>query len=400
MRVIIIGNGLAGTISSKTLRELDQKLEIDVFAEEKHHYYPRPNLIEFVAGNIPQERIFAFPGNWHQRQKISIHLENPVKRILASFQEVEVGEGKREKYDFLLIANGSSAFVPPIKGAEKAGVFTLRTLDDAFHILEYLENHRQVAVIGGGLLGLEIARAIRAKGADVEVIEFFDRLLPRQLDVQGASLLKAQIEKMKIKIRLKSATEEILGQKEVKGLRFKDGTQVKRDMVVVAAGVRPNTSLAKEASLETDRGLIVNEYLQASHPKIFAAGDCIQHSGRVYGIIPASFDQARIAASNIIGEQRKYRGTVPSNTLKIVGLYVTSVGLVNPEGEEFEEIQIENKEDGIYKKIVLHNGNLVGAIWIGTKKGVTEISRAVTEKQNVAKWKESLLEDNFDFSLL
>lgn len=400
MRVIIIGNGLAGTISSKTLRELDQKLEIDVFAEEKHHYYPRPNLIEFVAGNMPQERIFAFPGSWHQRQKISIHLENPVKRIFASPQEVEVGGGKREKYDFLLMANGSSAFVPPIKGAEKAGVFTLRTLDDAFHILEYLENRRRVAVIGGGLLGLEIARAIRARGADVEVIEFFDRLLPRQLDVQGASLLKAQIEKMKIKIRLKSATEEIFGQKEVQGLRFKDGTQVKRDMVLVAAGVKPNTSLAKEAGLETDRGLVVNDYLQASHPKIFAAGDCIQHNGRVYGIIPASFDQARLAASNIIGEQRKYRGTVPSNTLKIVGLYVTSVGLVNPEGGEFEEIQKENKEEGIYKKIVLQNGNLVGAIWMGTKKGVTEISRAVTEKQNVTKWKGSLLEDNFDFSLL
>jgi len=400
MKVIIIGNGLAGTIASKTLRELDQKIELDVFCEEKYHYYPRPNLIEFLAGNLPFERMFAFPGNWHERQQINICLGSPVKKLFPDSQEVELEGGKKEKYDFLLLANGSYAFVPPFKGIEKKGGFTLRTLDDALRILEYLKSHQRVAVIGGGLLGLEVARAIKARGAEVEVMEFSDRLLPRQLDVEGATLLKNQIEKMGIKIRLNVATEEILGQREVEGLRFKGGAEVIADMVLMAAGVKPNIGMAKEAGLETDRGLLVNEFLKTSHPKIFAAGDNIQHKGRVYGIIPASFDQARAVAYNILGQEKKYEGTIPSNTLKVAGLYVTSIGLVNPEGQAFEEIRKEKKEEGIYKKIVLQNGNLVGAIWMGTKKGVSEISRAVSLKINIEKWKNSSLEDNFDFSLL
>lgn len=400
MKVIIIGNGLAGTIASKTLRELDQKIELDVFCEEKYHYYPRPNLIEFLAGNLPFERMFAFPGNWHERQQINICLGSPVKKFFPDSQEVELEGGKKEKYDFLLLANGSYAFVPPFKGIEKKGAFTLRTLDDAFRILEYLKSHQRVAVIGGGLLGLEVARAIKARGAEVEVMEFSDRLLPRQLDVEGAMLLKNQIEKMGIKIRLNVATEEILGQREVEGLRFKGGAEIVADMVLVAAGVKPNIGMAKEAGLETDRGLVVNEFLKTSHHKIFAAGDVIQHKGKVYGIIPASFDQARAAAYNILGQEKKYEGTVPSNTLKVAGLYVTSIGLVNPEGQAFEEIRKEKKEEGVYKKIVLQNGNIVGAIWMGTKKGVSEISRAVSLKIKIEKWKNSLLEDNFDFSLL
>lgn len=400
MRIIIVGNGLAGTIASKTLRELDQQVDMDVFSEEKYHYYPRPNLIEFLAGNIPLGKVFGFPENWHERQRIKIHLGRSVKKIFPDSQEVEIDGGKKEKFDALLLANGASSFVPPIKGAEKKGVFTLRTLDDAQAILEYAKDHSRVAVIGGGLLGLEIARAMKSKGSDVEVIEFFDRLLPRQLDVQGASLLKRQVERMGIKVRLGVATEEILGGKEIAGLKFKDGGETEANTAIIAAGVRANISVAKDAGLETDRGLLVDDSLRTSHEKIFGAGDVVQHKGRVYGIIPASFDQARVAAHRIMGVEKTYEGTVPSNTLKVVGLFVTSVGLVNPEGEGFEEVRSERAEGGIYKKIVLQDGALVGAIWMGTKKGVNDISLAVSKKTRVGIWKTSLLEDDFDFSFL
>lgn len=400
MRIIIVGNGLAGIISAKTLREMDKSIEIDVFAAEKYHYYPRPNLIEFLAGNIPLERVFAFSEEWYKTQKIQVHLEKPVMKIFPESKMIEAESGEREEYDSLLLTTGSFPFIPPFKGADKRGVYTLRTLDDAFEILEFLKDHRKVAVIGGGLLGLEIARAIKSRGADVEVVEFFDRLLPRQLDSQGASLLKTQIEKMGIEVHLGLATEEILGQNSIGGLRFKSGREIQVDMAVVAAGVRVDMSIAKEAGLETDRGIVVNDFLQTSNSKIFAAGDNAQHRGRVYGIIPASFDQARIAASNILGQKKEYRGTVPSNTLKVVGLYVTSIALVNPEEEGFEEIRKEKKEKGIYKKIVLQNGMIVGAVWIGTKKGVDEISRLISQKINVEKWKNSLLENDFDFSIL
>ncbi|TET71859.1 MAG: NAD(P)/FAD-dependent oxidoreductase [Candidatus Aminicenantes bacterium] len=400
MRVIIVGNGLAGIISAKTLRELDKKVEIDVFAEEKYHYYPRPSLIEFLAGTIPFERMFAFPQEWYREQNINIHLGKPVTRIFPDSQEIEVAGGKKEKYESLLLANGSFSFIPPFKGTDKKGIFALRTLDDAFELLEYLKNHQRVVVIGGGLLGLEIARAMKSRGARVDVVEFFDRLLPRQLDIQGASLLKAQVENMGINVHLGLATEEILGQNDVRGLRFKGEREIEMDMAIVAAGVRPNIRLAKEAGLETDRGLVTDDYLQSSNPKIFGAGDVIQHRGRVYGIIPSSFNQARVVASNILGKKEKYEGTVPSNTLKVAGLDLTSVGLVNPEEGTSEEFRKEKKEEGIYKKVVIQKGVVVGAIWMGTKKGVNEINRIISQKINIEKHKISLLEDDFDYSVL
>jgi len=400
MRVIIIGNGLAGTIFAKTLRELMQDAEIDIFSDEKYHYYPRPNLIEFLAGNIPLDKMFAFPEEWYGEQNLNIHLAMPVKKIIPGSKEVETDGGGRTKYDALLIANGSHSFIPPFQGAEKRGVYSLRTLDDAFEILDYLKDHPRVVVIGGGLLGLETARAMRAREAEVEVVEFFERLLPRQLDVQGASLLKSQIEKIGIKVRLGLATEEILGQDEVTGLRFKGGEEIKTDMAIVAAGVRSNILLAKEAGLETDRGLVVNDYLQTSSPEIYAAGDVAQYQGSVYGIIPAAFNQARTAAFNVSGEKKKYEGTILSNTLKVVGIDLTSVGLVNPEEGSFEELRTEKEEEGIYKKVVIQNGTVVGAIWVGTKKGVDQINRIISQKANVEKWKDSLLEDDFDFSVL
>jgi nitrite reductase (NADH) large subunit len=400
MRVIIVGNGLAGTIAAKTLRELDKNVEIDIFTEEKYHYYPRPNLIEFLAGTLSYEKIFAFPEKWYTEQNINVQLEKPVTRISPDSREVEIAGGEKEKYEFLILASGSLAFVPPIKGAEKEGVFTLRTLDDAFELIEYTKSQRRVTVIGGGLLGLETARALKSRGAEVEVVEFFDHLLPRQLDKQGASLLKSQIEKMGIGIHLGLACEEVLGQERVAGLRFKGGQEIETDVALVAAGVRPNIRIAQDAGLETDRGLIVNDYLQSSSPEILAAGDVTQHAGRIYGIIPASFNQARIAAQNVMSQKQKYEGTIPSNTLKVVGLDLTSIGTVNPEDESYEEVRKEIQDQGVYKKIVVRNGEVCGLICIGTKKGVSEISRLISQKANVEKWKESLLDDDFDFSLI
>jgi nitrite reductase [NAD(P)H] large subunit len=400
MKAIIIGNGLAGTMAAKTLRELDPQVEVVVFAEENYPYYPRPNLIEYVAGKLPYERIFAFSKEWHVRQKIDIRLGTSVRKIHPRSREVELDAEKREAYDVLLIANGASSFLPPIKGADKHGVFTLRTLDDARAIIDYVQEHRQVVIIGGGLLGLEIARAIRLRGAEVEVVEFFDRLLPRQLDPQGASLLKSQIEGLGIRVRLGVASEEILGQGEISGIQLKGGTNVTANMAIIAAGVRPNLRLPKDAGLAADQGLVVDDRLRTSHPEIFAAGDSIQHRGKVYGIIPASFDQARTAAYNMLGQEKKYEGTVPANTLKVAGLYVTSLGLVNPEGQGYEEIRKFSKEEGVYKKVVLQDGALVGAVWMGTKKGTNEIARAVMAKAKVNQWINTLLEDSFDFSVL
>jgi len=400
MRIVVIGNGISGIIFSKTLRELDQDVEIDVFAREKYHYYPRPNLIDFLAERIPFERLFAFPEDWYTNQNIRIHLSKPVKKILPASCEIELDQGYKERYDRLIVANGSYSFVPPFQGTEKKGIYTLWNLDDAYRILEYMADHPNVVVIGGGLLGLEIARALNTRGAQVGVVEFFDRLLPRQLDQQGASILQHHIERMGIKVRVGTVTENFKGREEISGVRFKGGDEWEADMALVAAGARPNISMVQEAGLDVERGLIVNEYLQSSDPLIYGVGDAVQHKGRVYGIIPASFEQARSAAHNVFGQQKEYLGTIPSNTLKVMGVHLTSIGLVNPEEGEFEEFRKEIREEGIYKKVVLQDGIIVGAIWMGTKDGVRDITRIITKKANVSEWKEALLEDEFDFSVI
>lgn len=400
MKIVIAGNGLAGTLAAKALRELDGGAEIALFAAESHHYYPRPNLIEFLAGNLPLGRLFAFPEKWYGEHRIEVHLSSPVVRVLPAEKAVEIAGGSRVPFDACLLANGASSFLPPVSGADRNGVFTLRTLDDAHRILGYHSSHPRILVLGGGLLGLEIARAMHARKAEVEIAEFLPALLPRQLDPRGGELLKAAVEKLGIRVRLGLSAEEFLGNGAVRGIRFKGGEEIPADMVIVAAGVRPNLGLARDAGLPTDRGVLVDDFLQTSAPAVFAAGDGIQHRGQSYGIIPAAFEQARIAAANILGGRTAYAGTTPSNTLKVAGIHLTTVGRTQGPPEGGEEISSEDPGRDVYRKIFLDRGRAVGAIWMGTKSGAQGITRAVLRRAEVEKWKRDIFNEDFDFSLL
>ena len=398
MKALIVGSGLAGTMAAKTLRELDRDVEILVFGEERYPYYPRPNLVEFIAGRLPFERLFAFPADWTARQRIDVRLGQRVVRIDPAEKTIGTADGRAHPYDVLLLASGCRAVVPPLQGTERKGVFVLRTLDDAQAILEYFAGHPRVAVLGGGLLGLETARALRAAGGEVRVVEFFDRLLPRQLDPAGAAILKGQVEKMGIPVRLGTATEEIEGDREARGLRFQGGDRMEADMVVIAAGVQPDVGAAREAGLAVNRGVVADDLLRSSVPGIYVAGDAAEHRGNVYGLIPASFEQSRAAAYNMLGIEKPYSGTVPSSTLKVAGLSVMSAGLVHPAEAGYEVLARESRDEGVYKKIVLKDGLLVGAIWMGTRKGLAEVSRMVALNSPIGGRKQDLLEDAFDWS--
>ncbi len=385
-------------MAAKTLRELDQEAEIEVFGEEPYPYYPRPNLIEYLAGRMTTEKLFAFPPGWAEKQRIGLRPGEKVVKVRPAARTIETASGASVRYDALLLATGARAAVPPIAGIARPGVFVLRTLDDANMLIGRLGARKRAVVLGGGLLGLEIARALRHREAEVTVVEFFDRLLPRQLDPAAAAILKAQFEAAGIRIRLSSTATEVLGDDGARGLRFASGADLEGDSVIVAAGIKPEIGLAVEAGLEAGKGVIVDDLLRTSAPGIFAAGDVAEHKGRIYGIIPAAFEQARTAAYSMLGQDKPYPGTMPFNTLKVAGLYLTSVGEIDTDEPGVESFVRADPEAGLYKKIVVQDGRLIGAIWMGTKKGASEISRLVAVRKSIAPLNEQLLKDDFDFS--
>lgn len=403
MNILIAGGGLAGTLAAKALRELDPEAGITVLGEERQPYYPRPNLIEFLAGRLPYEKVFAFPEGWAAKQGIGLRLGQTVARLRPAERTVETAAGETLAYDALLLATGARAALPPVPGTGLPGVFVLRTLDDALALAEHLRERRRTVVLGGGLLGLEIARAVRGRGGEITVVEFFDRLLPRQLDAAAAGILKAQFERLGVTVVLGAVTQEILGGADgaVRGLKLASGAEIAADGVVVAAGVRPETAVAREAGLAVGKGIVVDDRMRTSAPGVFAAGDAAEHRGRLYGIIPAAFEQARAAARAILGRDAvPYAGTVPANTLKVAGLAVTSVGEFAAEGPGVEAFVRADPEHGLYKKLVLRDGRAAGAIWMGTSKGASDVARLVARATAVGARGADLLEDTFDLSEL
>ncbi len=401
MQIIIIGGGVAGITAARTIRENDLKAKISVYTDEDHLYYPRPRLYEVLSGEVKPQEIYMFSEQWYENKGIKVHLNKKVLSIKTAKKELLLEDRSRVNYDKLLLANGAHPFVPPIKGVEKTGVFTLRSIKDALAIKEYAEKTRKVIIIGGGLLGLEFAASLRKLDQQVEVVEIFPRLLPRQLDQDGATILKGIVENLGIKIVLGVKTEEFLGEKTVSGVLLSNGRELSSNLVLISAGVRSNTDLAVEAGIKVNKGVVVDQYLQTSVNDVYAAGDIAEFEGRVYGIIPAAMEQAEIAALNMLGKEKHvYEGTIPSNTLKVVGVDLTSMGLVNPEEPQYEEIKKIDREKGVYKKIVLEQGKIVGAIILGDRKGVTSIKKLMDQKIDVTKYKDFLLEDDFDYRKL
>ncbi len=398
MHVVIVGNGVAGVTAATTLRNRDAKARISVYTDENHLYYPRPRLYEVLSGEAEPREIYIFPEQWYEERDIKLHLNKKVLSIDTAKKELLLEDRSRVNYDRLLLANGAHPFVPPIKGVEKKGIFTLRSIKDALTIKEYAKKTKKVIIIGGGLLGLEFAASLRKLGQQVNVMEIFPRLLPRQLDQDGASILKGIIESLGVKIVLGVKTEEISGGKTVSGITLSDGTELSGNLVLISAGVRSNTDLAREAGIKVNRGVVVDQYLQTSANDVYAAGDAAEFEERVYGIIPAAVDQAKMAAVNMLEtEKHVYEGTIPSNTLKIVGIDLASLGLVNPEEPKYEEMKRIDRKRSVYKKIVLEQGKIVGAIILGERKGVTWIQRLMDQKIDIAKYKDRILQDDFDF---
>jgi len=286
------------------------------------------------------------------------------------------------KYDRLLLATGGVSFVPPIPGSHKKGVFTLRTLKDAAAIKDYAKNAGPVLLIGGGVLGLEAGNSLRKLGHHVSVVEFSSRLLPRQMDGEGARILRKQMEDMGFTFYLGTKTKEITGGDKVEGLLLEDGSEIRCDMIIISAGIRPNARLAEKPGLKINKGLPVNDRMETAIPGIYAAGDVIEHRGFFYGIWPASEKQGETAGINMAGGDAVYNGTIPSNILKIAGIDLCAAGDIDAEGR-FESIVSKDEEKHIYRKLVISGNNIIGCILYGDISGRRKIIRAIDEKRDI-----------------
>jgi len=387
---LIIGNGVAGTTAAENIRKLDKAGKITIVTEESTPFYYRMRLPDFISGDLTEDKLSAKKDQWYKDQGIELKLKTRIQGADPGKKTVSTQNGLEIPYDRLLIATGSRSFIPPMKGSDKKGVFALRTIQDARDIVAWAKNIQKVVLIGGGLLGLEAGNALRKLGKNLTVVEFFPRLLPRQLDVTGGGRLQKIMEGMGFSFRLGAKTQEIKGEDRVSGVLLEGGELLPAEMVIVSAGVRPSLELAKGLNLDHDKGVKVDEQMRTNQSGIYAAGDVAEFKGMPYGIWTAATEQGQIAGTNMAGGNALYKGTVMANTLKVIGIDLASAGNIDAENKLESKVLTDEK---VYKKIVLENDQIVGCIMLGDTKGFTKITKLMSDKQNVSQIKDKLFSE-------
>ena len=364
-RLVVVGNGMAGVGCVEQILTYQPHFDITILGEETHVNYDRIRLSQVLAGERPMDGIVLNPLDWYRQHGVTLRVGERVTDVDPERKVVATPSGEETPYDLLLLATGSRAWYPPIDGLGRDGVLAFRTLDDTRALIERAHAGTRAVVIGGGLLGLEAARGLQVRGCGVTVVHVTDTLMERQLDWTGGSYLRSKMEALGITVLLEHTTEAVLGGDRVEGLAFSDGSVIEADLVVVAAGIRPNVELGQRAGLEVNRGIVVNDHMETSRPGIFAVGECVEHRGVCYGLVAPLLEQGRVLAATITGNRGPtYGGTTAAATLKIMGVDVFSAGSI-VEREGCEPIRYEDPTLGVYKKLLVRQGQLAGVILVG-----------------------------------
>ncbi|RLI65494.1 MAG: hypothetical protein DRO88_04435 [Promethearchaeia archaeon] len=388
MRVVIIGNGVAGQTVAEEIRKSDQDRQIHIFTEESFPFYSRIFLPNFITEKRSLEKLILKKPEWYEKKNIFLHLNSKVIEINSREKEIRFQKHLSNSddtgimsYDKLVIATGSKPRRLPFGNPNVKGVFTLRCIVDAEQIKGYIRSQdvKELMILGGGLLGIELGYNLSELGLKIMICEIAPYLLPRQLDSGTAKLLKEYLEHKGLQIICGEKAEKILGEEHVTGVKFESGNTISCQMVLQQMGIIPKTKLAENAGLEVERGIVVNDFMQTSEEDIYAAGDCIQFNGSIWGIIPACLEQAKIAAKSIINiEQDPYQGTFWSTRLKVAGLNLSCFGkLLSTENLSDGKIIIENTdaEKFISKKVLIEEKKLQGGIIMGPSNSISGSDR-------------------------
>ena len=369
-RVVVIGNGMVGYKFCERLSDKDTEgqYQIVTFCEEARPAYDRVHLSEFFAGKSAEDLSMAGL-DWYKERNIEIHIGDKAVDIDREKQIVHSEKGVQIEYDVVVMATGSIPFVPPVPGIDKEGVFVYRTIEDLEEITAYGKKSKSCAVIGGGLLGLEAAKAAQDLGVETHVVEFAPRLMPRQLDVAGGVMLKDIIESRNIKVHLSKNTRNIKGEGKVSGMEFADDTVLDVDMIIVSAGIKPRDDLARTCGLTLGPrgGILVNNQLCTSDPNIFAIGECALHEGMIYGLVAPGYQMADAVSEQLLGRHASFEGADMSTKLKLIGTDVASFGNIEPGETPHKNIVINDPHAGVYKKLVISEDgkSLLGGILVG-----------------------------------
>jgi NAD(P)H-dependent nitrite reductase large subunit/NAD(P)H-dependent nitrite reductase small subunit len=391
-RLVVIGNGMAGMRTVEELLQLAPDLyDVTVFGAEPHVNYNRILLSPLLAGEKSVAEIILHTPEWYTEHGVTLHSGDPAVQIDRRRRVVRSQNGIEVPYDRLLIATGSKPIVLPVPGAQLRGVVTFRDLADVDAMLEAARCFRKAVVIGGGLLGLEAANALVRRGMDVTVVHLFASLMERQLDESAAALLKTSLESRGLKFHMPAKTAAVLGAERVTGVRFEDGVELEADLVVMAAGVRPNTELAGRAGLRCERGVLVDDTLQTFDPNIYAVGECVQHRNSTFGLVAPLWEQARVCAVHLaeIGVSR-YRGTLSATQLKVTGIELYSAGdFAGAEGTE--ALVLRDKRRGVYKRLVIRDNKLSGAVLYGDARDGAWYFELMTSGRDITTLRDHLL---------
>jgi nitrite reductase (NADH) large subunit len=364
--LVVIGNGMAGMRTVEELLKLAPDMyRITVFGAEPHGNYNRILLSPVLAGEKTVDDIMLHTREWYAAHGITLHAGDPVVRIDRKRRTVEASSGLSVAYDRLLIATGSRPFIVPVPGHALPGVIGFRDLHDVDAMLAAARRGGRAVVIGGGLLGLEAANGLLRQGMEVTVVHLTASLMNQQLDPPAAELLRASLERRGLRILLNRQTAAIEGQERVEAVRFDDGQRLPADLVVMAAGVRPNVELAKAAGLHLERAIVVDDTLQTYDPRVYAVGECVQHRRSTFGLVAPIWDQARVCAAHLAGSgHRRYVQQATATKLKVTGVDLYSAGdIVGGEGSE--DLVLRDRHGGVYKRLVVAGKRLTGAVLYG-----------------------------------